>query len=124
MPDTATQTTTVRLLLDEDVWPGLASVLRERGFDAVHVSEVQRGGLPDADQLTYAAQTERAIMTHNIRDFVPLAAEWFLAGEAHAGMVLSPQLEKGELLRRTERLLQAVSAKEMGNSVRFLSDYG
>ena len=123
-PQTNPQTQTARLLLDEDVWPGLASSLREQGFDAVHVSEVQRGGLPDADQLAYAAQAGRAILTHSIRDFGPLAAEWFFAGQVHAGIVLSPQIEKGELVRRTEKLLQAVSAKEMGNSVRFLSDYG
>lgn len=102
MPATATetdpQTQKIKLLLDEDVWPGLASVLRERGFDAVHVSEVQRGGLPDADQLAYAAQTERALLTHNIRDFVPLVAEWYFAGKAHGGVILWSQLEKGELM--------------------------
>jgi predicted nuclease of predicted toxin-antitoxin system len=60
---------TIRLFLDEDVWPGLAVVLRERGFDVVHAYEVERGGMPDADQLAYSAQEGRAILTHNTKDF-------------------------------------------------------
>lgn len=126
MPATTTQTNpqtkTVRLFLDEDVWPGLAEALRERGFDAVHAHEVERGGLPDAGQLAYAAQVGRAILTHNAKDFVPLAAEWFFEGRVHAGIILSPQLEKGELLRRMLNLLRDFSEQEMANTVRFLSD--
>jgi predicted nuclease of predicted toxin-antitoxin system len=117
------QTKTIRLFLDEDVWPGLAAALRERGFDAVHAHEVERGGLPDADQLAYAAQAGRAILTHNAKDFVPLAAEWFFEGRAHAGIILSPQIEKGELVRRVLNLLRALSEQEIANAVRFLSDY-
>jgi hypothetical protein len=60
----------IRLFLDEDVWPGLAVALREYDFDAVHAYEMERGGIPDADQLAYAAQERRAILTHNVRDFV------------------------------------------------------
>jgi predicted nuclease of predicted toxin-antitoxin system len=127
MPDTATQTNpqtkTIKLFLDEDVWPGLAAALRERGFDVIHVYEAERGGLPDADQLGYAAQAGRAILTHNARDFVPLAVEWFFVGRTHAGVILTSQLEKGELVRRVGKLLQNVSAKEIANTVRFLSDY-
>jgi hypothetical protein len=50
-----TRMSAIRLFLDEDVWPDLAAVLREHGFDAVHVYEVERGGMSDADQLAYAA---------------------------------------------------------------------
>jgi hypothetical protein len=31
----------IRLFLDEDVWPGLAPLLRERGFDVAHAYEVE-----------------------------------------------------------------------------------
>ena len=54
----------IRLFLDEDVWPGLAVALREYGFDVVHAYEMERGGIPDADQLAYAAQERRTILTH------------------------------------------------------------
>jgi Domain of unknown function (DUF5615) len=50
-----------RLLLDEHIWEGLAEHLRALGYDVVHVYEVERGGLEDADQLVYATQQGRAI---------------------------------------------------------------
>jgi len=37
--------------------------------------------------------------------------------------VLSHELERGELLRRVLKLLQAVSAEEMANTVRFLQEF-
>jgi predicted nuclease of predicted toxin-antitoxin system len=93
---------TIRLFLDEDVWPGLATLLRERGFDVVHAYEVERGGMSDADQLAYSAQEGRTILTHNVKDFVPLA---------------------GELVRRTLDLLRSLSAEKIANTVRHLADY-
>jgi hypothetical protein len=128
MLDTATttsnQTETISIYLDEDVWLGLAATLRERGFDVLHAYEVERGGLPDADQLAYAAQAGRAILTHNAKDFVPLAVEWFFEGRAHAGIILSPQIARGELVRRALNVLHTLSKREMVNSVQFLSDFG
>jgi len=44
----------IPLLLDEDVRPLLAEVLRARGFDVIHVLETGRAGKPDAEQLEYA----------------------------------------------------------------------
>jgi len=113
----------IRLFLDEDVWPGLALALRERGFDAVHVYELGRDGLSDSEQLAYAAQEGCAILTHNTKDFVPLAVEYFFGGRSHAGVILSPQIEKGELLRRTLNLLRTLPAKEARDTVRYLADY-
>jgi predicted nuclease of predicted toxin-antitoxin system len=113
----------IRLFLDEDVWPGLSVALRERGFDVVHVYEVERGGLPDADQLAYAVQESRAILTHNARDFVPLAVKYFFDNRPHAGVILSPQIERGELLRRTLNLLSSLSAEGIGDTIRYLADH-
>ena len=90
-----------KLYLDEDVWLGLAAVLRERGLDVVHAYEVEQGGMSDPDQLSYSVQQGRAILTHNARDFVPLVVEYFFSERSHNGVILSPQLEKGELVRRT-----------------------
>ena len=112
-----------RLFLDEDVWPGLATILRELGFDVVHVYEMERGGMSDADQLAYSAQEGRAILTHNAKDFVPLTIEYFFNERSHAGVILSPQIEKGELVRRTLNLLRSLSAEEIAGTVRHLTDY-
>jgi hypothetical protein len=45
----------IALLLDEDVRPLLGEIVRQRGYDVVHVIEVDRTGQTDADQLAYAA---------------------------------------------------------------------
>ena len=60
--------TQITLLLDEDVRPLLAEILRQRGCDAVHVLEVGRGGKSDPEQLAYAVSQGRVMLTHNIRD--------------------------------------------------------
>ena len=114
---------TIQLFLDEDVWPGMAVVLRGQGFDVVHVYEAGRGGRPDADQLAFAAQAGRALLTHNAQDYVPLAVEYFFAERPHAGVILSPQIEKGELARRTLNLLHSLSAQDIANTVRLLADF-
>jgi hypothetical protein len=48
------------LLLDEDVRVLLGEVLRQRGYDVIHVLEVDRGGKNDPEQLDYAVSQGRA----------------------------------------------------------------
>ena len=108
------------LLLDEDVWAGLAGALRERGYDAVAVTEIGRKGLPDEQQLDFAAENGRAILTHNIRDFAPLAQQYAVQEKPHAGIIVVYQLSKGELLNRTIDLLEDVTAAQLANTLRFL----
>ena len=57
----------ITLLLDEDVRPILGEILRQRGYDAVHVLDAGRTGQSDAEQLAYAVSQRRTILTHNIR---------------------------------------------------------
>lgn len=60
----------MRLLIDEMLPPAAASMLRDRGHDAVHVSEV---GLPATDDAVIAATARsqrRALVTENVVDFV------------------------------------------------------
>jgi predicted nuclease of predicted toxin-antitoxin system len=63
----------ISLFLDEDVRVLLGRVLRERGFDVYHVIERDRNGKSDSEQLFYATKQKRAILTHNIRDYIKLA---------------------------------------------------
>jgi len=113
----------IRLYIDEDVWGGLAAALRERNYDAVSVHEAGRTGLPDEEQLAFAIREERAILTYNKRDFIPLAREYFYTGQTHWGIVVSRQLAPGELLRRVLNLLKTSSADDIRNLVIFLEAY-
>jgi predicted nuclease of predicted toxin-antitoxin system len=95
----------IRLLVDEDVRPLLAETLRQRGFNAQHVVELKRGGLSDPEQLAFAAKQRRAIITHNIRDYVVLDREYRTKGLVHCGILVCDQAPFRELLRRTVRCL-------------------
>jgi predicted nuclease of predicted toxin-antitoxin system len=110
----------IRLFLDEDVWLGLAEALRERGFDAVHVYEAARGSLNDREQMAFAIQQRRAILTHNKRHYIPFIAEYYWAGKEHYGILVIAQLSRGELLQRVEAFLQQHQASKIRNQLWFL----
>ena len=94
----------INLYLDEDVDPLLARVLRERGYDCMSTQEAQNRGITDAEQLAFAAERGRAILTFNIKDFVLLAQR---PAGAHAGIIVSDHLPFRELLRRVLAMLTA-----------------
>ncbi len=111
------------LLLDEDVRVVLAEILRERGDDAVHVLEVRRGGKSDPDQLVYAVSQGRAIVTHNIRDYLILDQAYQRRAKEHYGIILSDQVSLREPLRRTLRCLGRHTTEDLYNRVLWLQDY-
>ena len=78
----------IALLLDEDVRPALGEILRQRGYDAIHVLELGRAGKSDAEHLDYATSEERTILTHNIRHFTVLNQRYHEEGRQHFGILL------------------------------------
>ena len=70
--------------------PGIADSLAEESFDAVAVAAGPGlGGMTDEDLLIHATNQERALVTENVADFMPLATQWAGAGKAHAGLVFT-----------------------------------
>lgn len=77
------------LLLDEMFSDSIAWELRAQGHDAISiVADPALIGLPDDQVLAYAASEGRALVTANIKDFVPLDGRYRISGQAHAGMIL------------------------------------
>jgi hypothetical protein len=52
-----------------------------------------------------------------------LYRKWHQEGKRHAGIILSPQIRVGELLKRLLRLLNLVSRDEMRDNLQYLSNY-
>jgi len=77
------------LLLDEMFSDSIAERLRHCRHD-VHavVADPALVALPDDQILAEATSTGRALVTANIKDFVPLDAQYKAAGRAHAGLIL------------------------------------
>ena len=112
----------IALLLDEDVRLVLGDILRQRGYDVIHVLEAGRAGKSDPEQLGYAVSRQRSILTHNIRDYRALDRQFHEEGKEHFGILLSDQVPLRDLLRRTLRFLARHTAEEARNSVLWLND--
>ncbi len=77
------------LLLDEMISHDIAQQLRVKGHDVISVVAASAlTGLPDDQVLAYAATEGRALVTANIKDFVPLDGRYRAAGQSHAGLIL------------------------------------
>ena len=77
------------LLLDEMFSDTIAQELRAKGHDVVAVvADPALVSLPDDQVFAHAAATGRALVTANIKDFMPLDGQYRAAGQAHAGLIL------------------------------------
>jgi predicted nuclease of predicted toxin-antitoxin system len=73
-----------RVLLDQGLAPAAAALLRDRGWDAVHVSEMHLAKAADAEILDAARQTDRVCITLD-HDF---HAHLAMAGAGRPSVVL------------------------------------
>ncbi|ORW12913.1 DUF5615 family PIN-like protein [Mycolicibacter longobardus] len=81
----------MKALLDEQLSPQIAVLLREAGHDVIAVADRDDlVGCSDRTILEAAAGEGRAVVTNNIKDFRPLAAEWLSQGRTHSGLILLP----------------------------------
>ena len=77
------------LLLDEMLSNTVAEQLRAKGHDALAVvADPALVGLPDDQILAHATATRRALVTANIKDFMPLDARYRAASRTDAGLIL------------------------------------
>jgi predicted nuclease of predicted toxin-antitoxin system len=108
---------TIRYHLDEQVSKALADALRRRGIDVTRTPEVGLREAPDQDQLTFALNEGRVLVTHD-RDFLALHA----AGAKHAGIVFCHQDARtiGEMLTDLVLLWEIYDADELAGRLEFI----
>ena len=95
----------MRAILDEQLSPQIAVLLRQAGYDVHAVAgREDLAGRSDRSILEVACSEGRAVVTNNIKDFRPLAAEWLAQGRVHAGLVLLPSART-----RTRNAIAAVA---------------
>jgi len=81
----------VRALVDEQLSPQIAVLLRKAGYDVEAVAERDDlVGRSDRTLFEVACHEGRAVVTNNIKDFRPLAAEFLAQGKTHSGLILLP----------------------------------
>jgi hypothetical protein len=77
------------LLLDEMFSDAIAQQLRGARHDVLAaVADPALVSLPDEQILAHAASAGRALVTANIKDFMPLDGQYRAAGQSHAGLIL------------------------------------
>ena len=80
---------TYPLLMDEMFSGDIAERLRAKGHDILAVvADPALIALPDEQILAHAASTRRALVTANIKDFIPLDTRYRAASQAHSGLIL------------------------------------
>lgn len=78
----------MKLLLDEDISPQIATLLRQKGIDAVSVHEIGRTRLTDQEQLEYSALEGRCFVTQNRNDYILLTRQFFASNISHKGVLI------------------------------------
>ena len=105
----------MKLLLDAMYSPTIAEQLRRRGHDVIAAKEDPDLATLGDDVLFAAAQGDgRALVTENLKDFLPLDAEYRRRGWVHHGVVLTTdrrfgrgdRAHIGHLVRALDALLQ------------------
>jgi hypothetical protein len=93
------------LLLHEMFTDDIAQQLRTKGYDVISVvgrvnpnwprcspatvvADPALVGLPDDQILAYATTEGRALVTANVKDFIPLDTRYRAADQSHAGLIL------------------------------------
>jgi len=79
----------VKVLLDEMYPARLAAGLRAAGIEATTVAELGLAGSADAAVFAAALGGGYLVLTENVGDFTPLAAEHNTAGGHHHGLLIA-----------------------------------
>jgi predicted nuclease of predicted toxin-antitoxin system len=107
----------IRFHLDEQVNPAIARGLRARGIDVTTSHGAGLLGAGDREQLAYATEQRRVIVTHD-DDFLRLHAQ----RTAHVGVVYSPQGSRtvGEIIRHLTLMDACLGQNDMIGQVEYL----
>jgi hypothetical protein len=110
----------IELYLDEDGDVLIAQLIRARGFTVVTTQEAGQLHNNDVEQLAYAVGQHKTLLTHNRVDFEALAQTYFAAAQPHDGIIVAVRRPPWDITRRLLRILNAVTAEEMQNQVRYI----
>jgi len=88
-----------------------------RGFDVLSTVKAGLLGAPDRDQLAFAANQNRVMVTHNRRDFELLIQEYFTNGLPHSGLIIAVRRPPRDLTIRVLALLNRNTADEFVSQV-------
>jgi predicted nuclease of predicted toxin-antitoxin system len=103
--------------LDEDVKKAVAQGLQARGVDVLRTQDAGRSGENDLDQISFARNAGRVILTHD-SDYLNHHSR----GVSHAGILYCPQgkYSIGQLIQLLYLYHMAMTTEEMQGTLEFL----
>lgn len=106
-----------RFYLDQHIDAEVAVRLRADGHDVLTSLQATMDRASDEEQLAYASVDNRILLTHNIRDFLPLSQEWARQGRIHAGLIYSSFQPPALICQRLVKLLDLYSDGLAGQTI-------
>jgi predicted nuclease of predicted toxin-antitoxin system len=105
----------VKFIIDMPLSPALVIWLREKGHDALHVSDLGLATAQDVEILEFAGREQRTILTADL-DYPRLLA---LAQSEGPGLVLfrGGNYSEKEIQSRLERVLETISNQDLPKSI-------
>ena len=113
----------MRFYLDENLPRIIAEAARRLGLDVTCTEEYARKGASDVEQLRFAAQLGRCIVTRDQRDFREHTDELLRSGGAHSGVLFVPNSIKENDIGGIVRGLAAYAEMYPGDPPPYLVDY-
>ena len=110
----------IHLYFDEDVSAGIVENLRTRGFDVLSARDAGALGKSDDEQMLYAISLRRAVVSHNRADFEKQHRRFLEDGMKHYGVIIAKRRKDAEVVTKLLALLDAVTAEEMLNQLRYI----
>lgn len=109
----------MKVLLDAQMSHDIAEILRARGQDAEAVTARPDlpDDLPDDEVMEVAHREGRVVVTNNIQDFRPIAADRLANGKGHSGLILvSPNTPRSKAANKplADAIEQLISSNPGG----------
>ena len=108
-----------KLLLDENFPVRSYFPKLNRRHDVKHLTkDLHLAGLPDSKVYKFARETERIIVTYNIKDFIPL-----VENDIKTGLIgVSPSLQPDQIDKKLTALLRRSTKKSLFGKLTTISD--
>lgn len=105
----------IKFYFDEHIPSAVTNALQQKGFDVLTVQAANRRGLPDDEQLDFATQENRVIVTMD-SDYLALAAQSI----SHTGIAfVTSDTSIGDLINNLSLLHDVMTSEEMENNVEY-----
>lgn len=110
----------IELYVDEDVSVLVAELVRARNYDVLTARDAGNLTASDEQQLAFAVQQQRTILTHNRGDFELLHQKYMTTGQHHYGIIIAIRRPVYVIARRLLSILNQVTADEMEDQLCFV----